>query len=50
MVLAQSVPVLRFITINAENLVSSKYVVENGNNIDKPMSESLGYTVAALSQ
>ena len=41
---------LVFIAVNAENLASHRYVVENGNNIDKAISESLGHTVAALSQ
>jgi|SRR6218665_866841 len=41
---------LVFIAVNAENLASHRYVVENGNNIDQPMSERSGCTVAALRQ
>ena len=41
---------LVFIAVNAENPASHRYVAENGNNIDKAMSESSGSTVAALSQ
>ena len=43
-----------FIAVNAEkhaeNPASHSYVVENGNNTDKAISESSGNTVAALSQ
>src|SRR6218665_1165973 len=46
---AQSLLCLAFIAVNAENLASHRYEVENGNNIDKAMSESSEYTVAALS-